>query len=55
MNLCCLSRLGGFHTKRLLNGDRTTAADYLRKSLATEAKTSDEYQFAKAELHTLGK
>ena len=41
--------------KRLLNGDKTTAADYFRKSVATEKKTFNEYQFAKAELHALGK
>src|SRR5262249_37503489 len=41
--------------KRLLNVDKTTAADYFRKCLATEEKDFTEYQFAKAELHALGK
>jgi lipoprotein NlpI len=41
--------------KRLLNGDRAGAADAFRKSVATEEKTHNEFDFAKAELKELGK
>jgi len=39
--------------KKLLSGDKTAAADYFRKCLATELRHFDEYQFAEAELKAL--
>ncbi|HEU5240221.1 MAG TPA: hypothetical protein VFU37_24010 [Pyrinomonadaceae bacterium] len=41
--------------KRLLNNDRTSAAEDFRKLIATGDKTSDEYQVAAAELRVLSK
>jgi tetratricopeptide (TPR) repeat protein len=41
--------------KRLLDGDNPTAIDYLKKAVATEAQTEEEYGFAAAELKALGK
>ena len=40
--------------KRQLAGDKKTAADYLRKCLATQETNYDEYAFAQAELKALG-
>ena len=39
--------------KRLLAGDKATAADDFRKCVATDMRTYTEYQFAQAELKTL--
>jgi lipoprotein NlpI len=41
--------------KRLLNGDRAGAAEALRKAVATGEKTTNEYDFAEAELKDLGR
>jgi lipoprotein NlpI len=41
--------------KKVLAGDKIAAADYFRKSLATEKKTCVAYRFAEAELKALGK
>ena len=40
--------------KRLFNGDKTGAVEAFRKSVATEEKNCNEYDFAKAELKGLG-
>jgi len=40
--------------KKLLGGDKETAADYFRKCLATNQNTYIEYRLAKAELIALG-
>ena len=40
--------------KRLLNGDRAGVAEPFRKAVATGEKTTNEYDFAKAELKDLG-
>lgn len=40
--------------KRLLAGDKKTAADYLNKCLGTREKNFDEYILAQAELKSLG-
>src|SRR5208282_5267893 len=40
--------------KRLLGGDKTTAAEYLRKCLATQETNFDEYIFAHAEIQRIG-
>jgi len=39
--------------KKLLDGDKTAAADHFRKCLATEQKIFVEYQFAQTELKSL--
>jgi lipoprotein NlpI len=39
--------------KKLFDGDKITAADHFRKSLATEQKIFVEYQFAETELKSL--
>jgi lipoprotein NlpI len=41
--------------KRLLNGDRAGAAEAFRKAVATDEKTTNEYDFAEAELKDLGR
>jgi len=41
--------------KRLLNGDGAGAAEALRKAVATGEKTTNEYDFAEAELKDLGR
>jgi lipoprotein NlpI len=41
--------------KRLLNGDRAGAAEALRKAVATGEKTTNEYDFAEAELKDFGR
>ena len=41
--------------KRLMNGDRAGGADAFQKSIATGEKSRSEYDFAKAELKSLGK
>lgn len=41
--------------KRLLNGDRAGAGEALRKAVATGEKTTNEYDFAEAELKDLGR
>ena len=41
--------------KRLLNGDRAGAAEAFRKAVATSEKTTNEYDFAEAELKDLGR
>jgi len=41
-------------SKRLTEGDKTTATDYFEKCLATECKESDEYNSAAVELKSLG-
>ncbi len=41
--------------KRLLAGDKETAADYFHKCLATGQKSFSEYQMAASELKALGK
>lgn len=41
--------------KHLLNGDKTGAADAFQKSVATDVKDENEYDFANAELKRLGK
>ena len=41
--------------KRLLNGDRAGSAEALRKAVATGEKTTNEYDFAEAELKDLGR
>ena len=40
--------------KRLLAGDKKTAADCFDKCLGTQENTFDEYMLAKAELKSLG-
>jgi len=40
--------------KKLLSGDKKTAADYFRKCLATEDKYHVEFQMAQSELKALG-
>src|SRR5271157_2265479 len=40
--------------KRLLAGDKKTAADYFNKCLGTQARNFDEYILAQAELKSLG-
>jgi lipoprotein NlpI len=40
--------------KRLLAGDKKTAANYFRKCLATRESNFDEYIFAQAELKRIG-
>ena len=40
--------------KRLLSGDKKTAAAYFHKCLATEQKDFTEYQLAQSELKALG-
>ncbi len=42
-------------SKRLIEGDKTTATDYFKKSMATECKDIDEYNSAAAELKFLEK
>jgi len=39
--------------KRLLDGDKSTAADYFRKCLATEVNDTAHYEFAQSELRAL--
>jgi len=41
--------------KRLLNNDKSSAAEDFRKSVATADKESEEYQMAAAELKALSK
>jgi lipoprotein NlpI len=41
--------------KRLLNGDKAGAAEAFRKAIATGEKTTNEYDFAEAELKDLGR
>ena len=41
--------------KRLLNGDKAGAAEAFRKAVATGEKTTNEYDFAEAELKDLGR
>jgi lipoprotein NlpI len=41
--------------KRLLNGDKAHATEAFRKAVATEGKTTNEYDFAGAELKDLGR
>jgi len=41
--------------KRLMNGDKAGAADAFQKSIATDGKSRNEYDFAKAELKQLDK
>lgn len=41
--------------KKLLSGDKKTAADYFHKCLATEQKDFTEFQLAQSELKALGK
>ena len=40
-------------SKRLIEGDKTTATDYFKKCLATDLKHFEEYQSAEAELQFL--
>jgi len=39
--------------KRFIEGDKTTAADYFKKCLATDIKSFEEYESARAELNRL--
>jgi hypothetical protein len=39
--------------KHLIESDKTTAADYFKKCLATNVKYFEEYQSAEAELRLL--
>ena len=41
--------------KRVLNGDRAGPAEAFRKAVATGEKTTNEYDFAEAELKDLGR
>ncbi len=41
--------------KRLLNGDKAGATEAFRKAVATGEKTTNEYDFAEAELKDLGR
>jgi lipoprotein NlpI len=40
-------------SKRLIEGDKTTAADYFKKCVAADVRTFEEYQSAEAELKFL--